>query len=159
MSENRTSKRSKKIAIVTAALMLGIGGTAYAYWTQMGAGTGAADTGNTSAVTVTQTSTITGLYPGGTPVALAGKFNNPNASAVKVGVVTATVTETDKAGCQAGWYKISGTATPASQELASGNEVGGWTGLNIALENLASVNQDACKGAKITITYAVAAAA
>ena len=153
-----TNKRSKKIAIVTAALVLGVGGTAYAYWTQMGAGTGTAATGDTVAVTVKQTSTITGLFPGGTPVALAGNFDNPNTSAVTVGAVSATVTGTSKAGCDAAWYAIGGTGSPSTQVLASGNGVGAWSGLTIALKN-ESVNQDACKGASVTITYAVAAAA
>ncbi len=151
------NKRTKT-AIVTAALVFGVGGTAFAYWTQLGAGTGTADTGTTVAVVVNQTSAITGLYPGGTPVALAGNFNNPNTAAVTVGVVTASVTTTSLPGtCLASWYEITGTATPATQVLAAGTAVGGWSGLNVALVNQPAINQDACKSATITITYAVAA--
>ena len=150
--------KKTKIAIVTAALVFGVSGTAFAYWTQLGAGTGGATTGTTTAVVVNQTNTVTGLYPGGPAQALSGTFNNPNAAAVKVGVVSATVTTTSvPATCLASWYTISGTATPANQVLAAG--VGGtWSGLNVALLNDAA-NQDACKNATITITYAVAAAA
>ncbi len=151
--------KKKKIALVTAALMVAVSGTAFAYWTQLGAGTGGATTGTTVAVVVNQTNTVTGLYPGGTPVALLGNFNNPNASAVTVGAVTATVTTTSApATCLASWYAISGTGSPASQSLAAGSAVGAWSGLNVALLNNAA-NQDACKNATITITYAVAAAA
>ena len=153
----KLNKRTKT-AIVTAALVFGVSGTAFAYWTQLGAGTGTATTGTTVAVVVNQTSTITGLYPGGTPVALAGNFNNPNTAAVTVGLVTASVTTTSAPGtCLASWYAITGTATPATQVLAAGTAVGAWSGLNVALVNQPATNQDACKGATLTITYAVAA--
>ncbi len=151
------NKRTKT-AIITAALVFGVGGTAFAYWTQLGAGTGTADTGTTVAVVVNQTSTITGLYPGGTPVALAGNFNNPNTAAVTVGVVTASVTSTSIGGCLPAWYSITGTGSPATQVLAAGNDVGAWSGLNVSMLNDVA-NQDVCKTASITITYAVAAGA
>jgi hypothetical protein len=156
MSMARFTKKTK-IAIVTAALVVGASGTAFAYWTQLGGGTGGATTGSTIAVIVNQTTTVTGLYPGGTPVALTGTFNNPNAAAVKVGLVTASVTTTSvPLTCLATWYVISGTGSPATQVLAPG--VGGtWSGLNVAMTNDAA-NQDTCKNATITITYAVAAA-
>ncbi len=156
---SRFTKKTK-IAIVTAALVFGVSGTAFAYWTQLGAGTGTASTGTTVAVVVKQTSVITGLYPGGAAVPLAGNFDNPNTSAVTVGLVTASVTTTSLPGtCLASWYAITGTSTPATQVLAAGTAVGAWSGLNVALVNQPATNQDACKGATITITYAVAAAA
>jgi hypothetical protein len=158
MSVARLNKKTK-IAIVTAALVFGVSGTAFAYWTQLGAGTGSAGTGTTVAVVVRQTSTITGLYPGGAAVPLAGNFDNPNTAAVTVGLVTGTVTTTSlPATCLASWYAITGTGSPATQVLAgSGVGTGAWSGLNVALVNQPATNQDACKGATITITYAVAA--
>ena len=152
----KLNKRTKT-AIVTAALVFGVSGTAFAYWTQLGAGTGTAGTGTTVAVVVNQTSTITGLYPGGTPVALAGNFNNPNTAAVTVGAVTATVTSTSIVGCLPAWYAISGTSA-VTQILPAGNAQGAWSGLSVAMLNNAA-NQDVCKTANITITYAVAAGA
>lgn len=154
----RRGNRATKIAIGAVALLLAAGGTAFAYWTQMGAGQGTAGTGSTVDVVVNQTSTVTGLYPGGPAQALSGTFDNPNAAAVTVGAVTASVTATSVSGCDASWYRIGGTSTPASQVLPSGNSVGSWSGLTIQLAN-ESVNQDACKSATVTITYAVAAAA
>ncbi len=151
--------RKKKIALVTAALMVAVSGTAFAYWTQLGAGTGGATTGTTVAVVVNQTNTVTGLYPGGPAQALNGTFDNPNAAAVTVGAVTASVTATSVGGCLPAWYAISGTGSPASQILAAGNGVGTWSGLSVALVNEVAINQNVCKYATITITYAVAAAA
>ena len=149
--------RKTSIAVVTAALVLGVGGTAFAYWTQMGAGTGAAGTGTTVAVVVNQTTVVTGLYPGGPAVALTGTFNNPNTAAVSVGLVSATVTGTSDVGCLPAWYSITGTGTPATQVIPAGTAQGAWAGLNVSMLNNAA-NQDICKNKSITITYAVAAA-
>ena len=150
--------QKKKIVVVTAALVL-TGGAAFAYWTQGGAGTGGATTGTTTAVVVNQTNAaITGLFPGGPAQALSGNFDNPSGAAVTVGAVTASVTATSAGGCLPAWYAITGTGTPASQVLAAGDDVGAWSGLNVSMLNDAA-NQDVCKNATITITYAVAAGA
>jgi len=153
---SRFNKKTK-IAIVTAALVFGVSGTAFAYWTQMGAGTGTAGTGTTVAVVVNQTNAaITDLYPGGPARALSGTFNNPNAAAVTVGAVTATITTSAPGTCLSSWYTITGSSTPVTQVLAAGTAVGSWSGLNVALTNNA-LNQDACKGATVTFAYTVAA--
>jgi hypothetical protein len=153
--------RKKKFAAFAAAVVVVAGaGAAYAFWTKGGAGTGSATTGTTVAVVVNQTNTpVTGLFPGGPAGALSGNFNNPNGGPVAIGVVTASVTATSVPACDPAWYQIVGTATPASQTLASGPGVGTWTGLSVRLNNDLAVNQDACKGASITITYAVPAGA
>jgi hypothetical protein len=157
MSMARFTKKTK-IAVLTAALVIGASGTAYAYWTQLGAGVGGAATGSTIAVVVNQTNSVTGLYPGGPAQALSGDFNNPNSGPVKVGAVTASVTATSVSGCLTSWYSITGTGTPTSQVLSAGSAQGIWSGLSVSLLNDAA-NQDVCKTATITITYSVAAAA
>ena len=149
--------KKTKIVIVTAALAIGASGMAYAYWTQAGSGTGSATAGTTVAVVVNQTNTVTGLYPGGPAQALSGNFNNPNSGPVTVGAVTASVTATTVTGCLPAWYEITGTGTPTSQVLTAGTAKGAWSGLSVSLLNDAA-NQDVCKTAAITITYAVAAA-
>jgi hypothetical protein len=150
--------KKTKIAIVTAALVFGVSGTAFAYWTQAGAGTGGATTGTTVAVVVKQTNTVTGLYPGGPAQALSGNFDNPNAGLTTVGAVSATVTATSvPATCLPAWYTIGGTGLPATQVLAGAtNATGAWSGLTVQMLNN-GVNQDTCKNATITITYTVAA--
>lgn len=147
----------RNTAIVTVALVVASAGIAFAYWTQLGAGTGSASTGSTVAVVVNQTNTVTDLYPGGPAQALSGNFDNPNASAVTVGIVNATVTATSVAGCLPAWYAITGTGTPVSQVLPAGTAQGSWSGLSVSLLNDAA-NQDLCKNATITIAYTVAAA-
>lgn len=147
----------KTLAVSTAIALLAGGGVAYAYWTATGAGTGTATTGTNVPVTVTQTA-ITGLYPGQGAVTLSGKFNNPNAGPAWVAAVTATgytidaTSETN--GCHAvdGNYTLGGTATVGAN-VPTGNAQGSWTGLTITMNNLGT-DQDFCKDAVLTITYA-----
>jgi len=140
---------------VTAALFCGAGG-AYAYWTNTGSGSGTAATGSNVAVAIVQTSTPTGMYPGGPAQPLSGNFNNPNAGNTYVTEVTATGYTIDAGhpGCTVlqGNYTLGGTSNlPA--DVAAGNGVGAWSGLTITMNNLVT-NQDACKGAVVTVTYA-----
>ncbi|MCW2648188.1 MAG: hypothetical protein JWP07_4297, partial [Pseudonocardiales bacterium] len=77
---------SKKLTIaIAAAGIIAVGGaTALAYWTQGGTGTGSGSTGTTTAITVNQTSSVSGMYPGSSPQALSGTFDNLNANAVTI---------------------------------------------------------------------------
>lgn len=147
----------KTLALSTAAVLLG-GGAAFAYWTNSGTGTGTAATGTNAAVTVVQTSTPTGMYPGGPAQTLSGNFTNPNAGNTYVTAVTATGYTIDPAsvtaGCTVlgGHYTLGGTA-PVNADVPAGAARGAWTGLTITMNNLGT-NQDACKNAVVTVTYA-----
>lgn len=143
---------SKKSVIVVTVLTLVGAGVAFAYWTNQGSGAGDATTGTNSAVTVVQTSTITGLAPGVGAQTLSGNFDNPNAGPVYVGAVSATVSGTDKTGCTASDYTIAGNA-PVNAQVPAGSGVGSWSGLTIAFNNKPAVNQDACKNAVVSLAY------
>jgi hypothetical protein len=149
---NTTKRRFALIALTVAAVLVG-GGIAVAYWTNTGSGSGSGDTGSNVAVVVNQTSTFTGLAPGLPAQTLSGNFDNPNAGPVYVTAVTATVTGTDKIGCNASDYTIAGTA-PVGVQVPAGNGVGAWTGLTIQFNNKTSTNQDVCKNAVVTVAYA-----
>ena len=149
--------RKKKTFIAVAAVAALSGGSALAYWTQGGTGSGSATTGTTTPITVNQTNAaITNLYPGGTPVALSGDFTNGNSSAVTISSVTAVVrsfsaqTNSSKPACTAADYAIGGSA--AGSPVPVGTNVGTWSGLTVALSNGAG-NQDNCKGVVINIDY------
>jgi hypothetical protein len=152
-------RRWKKLAVT--AVLLAIAASAYAYWTSSGTGTGSAGTGTTTGITVNQTSTVTGLYPGGPAQALSGNFTNTNAGAVVVASVNATISSVTKAvgapagACTAADYTLSGfpttTVTPTAG-IPSGTGVGTWSGGTIAMVNSAG-NQDGCKGATVNISY------
>jgi len=153
-------KLSKKtLAVATTVVLLSGGGAAFAYWTNSGTGTGTATTTTTTvALVVNQTSTISGMYPGGPAQTLAGTFDNPNAGAMHVTAVTAASYAIDAAhvtaGCTVagGNYTLGGTA-PVNADVPAGLAKGAWTGLTITMNNLATT-QDFCKGATVTITYA-----
>ncbi|MDX6374831.1 MAG: hypothetical protein QOD98_3819 [Nocardioidaceae bacterium] len=155
---NTKSKNKTKVVVLATALVVIAGGAAFAYWTAGGSGTGTAATGTSSSVTVVQTSSISAMYPGEGTRALSGNFNNPNPGNTYVTAVTATGYTIDAthvtAGCivSDGNYTLGGTSnTPG--DVPAGNAKGAWSGLTIQMNNLGT-NQDACKGATVTITYA-----
>lgn len=143
--------------IAATALLLLSGGGAYAYWSVIGSGSGTAASGSAAAVVVNQTSSASGLYPGGS-VALSGDFDNPNPGAVYVTAVTAAVrifsaqADNTKPACTQADFTITGTSnTPGS--IASGTAVGSWSGLTLTMVN-SGTNQDNCKSlAAVQIDY------
>ena len=161
LTEQEPNKRKKRAIVVLAAVVAasGLGTLAYGYWTESGSGTGGATAATTSALTVNQTSTVTGLYPGSTPQGLSGNFDNPNTSQVTLTSVTASVSDVQKGGvsiaatCDPSNFSIAGTGTVGSGGVVpSGSAKGSWSGLTIQLLNTSS-NQDACKGASPVISY------
>jgi hypothetical protein len=152
--------KGKKLFAALAALVgvLVIGGLAVAYWTQGGTGPGAASTGTPSPITVNQTSVVTGMYPGVSPIALSGTFDNPNAYAVHISSVSAAVhtfssqTDGSKPACTQADYAIGGAGTGAIVVPTGGAGVGSWSGLTVRMLDGAG-NQDNCKGVSITIDY------
>ncbi len=148
-------RRPAVIALISLVSVVGIGTAAYAYWTTTGAGSGSATTGTNVPITVNQSTQLDPLAPGVAPQTLSGTFTNTNAGPVSVGAVTATVSVPESAvGCTSDDYAITGTGTVDSGGVVpAGTEVGGWTGLQIAFNDSATRNQDACKNVAITINY------
>jgi hypothetical protein len=148
--KNRKNTRKRVAAVATgAALTFIVGGVAFAYWTTSGSGTGSAATGNTNPITISSTA-VTGLYPGGAPVAVAGSFTNPNPGPVFVDQVTVKVSPTWTAGttnpCTAADFAVT-QPTQTGRDIVTGDT---WTGATIQLKNLAT-NQDNCKGVTVPL--------
>lgn len=154
----KSNRRRSAIGIVAAILLLSAG--AYAYWTIGGSGTGSADTGNVTAITVNQTTELTAMYPGDSPQTISGDFTNGNDGPVYVGTVTASIASVEKATgavagtCDATDYTLAGAVMAVNAEVASGTDVGAWTGATLQFNNKAT-NQDACKGATVNLAYAI----
>jgi hypothetical protein len=153
----RINGRKKTVAIAAACALIAAAG-AYAYWSSTGTGTGTATSETYEAITINQTSPITGLYPGGPAVTLSGNFDNPNQGSVKVAAVTVAFNATTPitggggaAPCTAADYVLGGSATPTNA-VPTGNGVGAWTGLTIRMVDSVT-NQDACKAATVNLTY------
>ena len=153
----RWLNRKKKVAAFVVVFVLVAAG-AYAYWTNGGSGSGSATTGTNAAITVNQTSTPTGLYPGGPGGALSGTFTNTNSSKVFVNQVNATLLPptgpnvATAPACTIADYALSGFPISVGLEIDSGTGVGSWSGGSVRLLNSAT-NQDSCKGATINIAY------
>ena len=149
--------RARLGPLLTIVVLLAIGGVALAYWTQGGSGSGTASAGTPVVITVNQTGSPSGLYPGGPSAALAGTFTNANASPVTISSVTAAVhafashtVDATKPDCTQADFAIAGTS--GANVVPSGTAVGSWSGLTVhMLDN--GLNQDNCKGAAITIDY------
>jgi hypothetical protein len=148
-------KNHKKVAALGVIALLMAGGAAYAYWTNGGTGSGTAATDSSLPITVNQTSTITGLAPGATAQVLSGDFDNPNASAVLVAHVDATITSVTggTGGCAVGDYTLAGfPAVVGLPTVAPGSASGTWTGGTIQMVETGA-NQDNCQGATVHIDY------
>jgi hypothetical protein len=153
-----TSRKQSVLGAVAAILLIAAG--AYAYWTSTGSGTGSASAGTTSAVTVNQTTTLSAMYPGDSAQTISGNFDNPNSGPVYVGTVTASIASVTKASgapagtCDASDFTLANAAMSVNAEVAAGTAKGSWTGATIKFNNKAS-SQDACKGAAVSLSYAV----
>jgi hypothetical protein len=150
-------KRTRIAPLVFVLALLAIGAVAYAYWTQGGSGSGTSTAGTTAAITVNQTGSPSGLYPGGPAAALAGTFTNPNPGSVNISSVTAVVhpfashlVDPLKPDCTQADFAIGGTS--GANVVPTGTAVGAWSGLTVRLLDN-GLNQDNCKNVTITVDY------
>jgi hypothetical protein len=150
--------RKQKLAAAGVALLVAAA-AAYAYWTNSGSGSGSAETGTNAAITINQTSTVTGLHPGGPAQPLSGNFSNSNSSAVFVTSVSGAIGSvtgpniTPGTPCDASDYELAGFPIAIGREIPSGSGVDSWSGGSIRMINKPAVNQDGCKNATVNITY------
>jgi hypothetical protein len=142
------SKKAVTIGLAVG-LSLGAAGAAFAYFTSTGAGTGSASTGSSTAVTITQTGSVTGLLPAGPSATINYSVHNPGAGAVHVGSVTVTLTSVTSGAvggdpvCTTASYSI--TQGPAiNADVAPGGTATG-TATIAMLDN--GLNQDNCQAA------------
>jgi len=152
----------KTVAVITGtAVVLAGAGVAFAYWTAGGDGTGSAETGTNVALVAQQTSVVEDMAPGVAAQGLSGNFDNANDGPVYVSTVTASIASVDKAAgapagtCDATDYTLTGATMNVNAQVPAGDGQGSWSGANIAFNNKASVNQDACKLAVVNLAYAI----
>lgn len=156
----RRLKKSKKIALISAAVVAGTSVAAFAYWTAGGSGTGSATTGTVVPLTAVQTSTVSAMAPGLAAQTLTGNFTNPNDGPVYVATVTASISSVTQSGlpavgCDAGDYTLANAIMTVGAEVPAGAAKGAWTGATLAFNNKAGTNQDACKGATVNLAYSI----
>jgi hypothetical protein len=149
------SKKTKRLSVGLGLFLvfaLAAGG-AYAYWTNNGTGTGSATTASPAAGQLSVSgNAISGLAPGVAAQTLTGSITNNGTNSFQVTGLSAAITSVSAAGCDATDYTLVQPSISASS-LAAGASTG-FTSGSIAFNNKAT-NQDACKGATVTITYTV----
>jgi hypothetical protein len=146
--------------VLGVVISLGVAGAAFAYWTAGGSGSGTGSTAGTqTALTANQTTTLTAMYPGDTAQTISGNFTNPNSGPSQVNTVTVSIASVTKATgapvgtCDATDYTLANTVMTVNAEVPVGAAKGAFTGATIHFNDKAT-NQDACKNATVTITYA-----
>ncbi len=156
----RKLKRKRKILAGLAVLC--VAGGAFAYWSAGGSGTGSGSTASgTSALTANQTTVLAAMYPGDSAQTISGNFNNTNDGPVYVSTVTASIASVTKAAgapagtCDATDFTLANATMTVNAQVPAGTGQGAWSGATIKFNNKAT-NQDACKGATVNLSYAIA---
>jgi len=141
----RLSKKLAALAVGTIATVAVAGG-AYAYWTAGGTGGGTAVAGSTMSVLEISGNPANGIVPGGS-VPVTVSVHNPNSSSSHIDVISATV-DANSADCVDGDFSFD--SIPANVRIA-----GGATLTFDSLVHMAdtAANQNACRGATLTLTY------
>ena len=150
-------KRYSLILVVGTSTALAAGGLAYAYYLAgiASSGTGGATAApNTAQLVTFGASTVSGLVPGGSSVDATVTFTNPNGYAVSYPAKSLAVSSVaGPAGCASNAVALlSGSATlPAGVLPANGTTT---VTVPVSMADSTTVDQTACAGASLTITYA-----
>ena len=162
-AQKKSSSTKKKSAAFVAAGVIGLAtaGGAYAYWTSLGGGTGTASTraGASNVFLVTGGST-SAMYPGDSAQSITATVKNTGTENYKIQSVKAYVT-TNKTNCDGSDYRLNGAEAPLTEGTAVSLAVtpvdlapAATTTVDYTLQfNDKATNQDACKGATVTINY------
>lgn len=144
---NTMTKKTKAALAVATAGMLSVGGAAaFAYWTTTGTGSGAA-AASAGGGTVTLVATFDAGIAPGTTKDVTYTATNANASSTTVGALTASV-QTSNPQCDPMWFDV--TAITSNTNVAANTSAQVGTGV-LTFHDSATVNQDACKTATITV--------
>jgi hypothetical protein len=142
--------RKRIILILTTTGVLALAAGAFAYWTTTGAGTGSATNAASNGTLVLHATFAGGLTPGKTePVTFTA--DNAGTSSLQVGTITSVVSiDAGHVGCLPADFTVP-TAVENTRVAAGATLFALPTASTIAFADTA-VNQDACKGAIVTLT-------
>ena len=141
--------KKKLAAAAAAATIAGSAGIAFAYWTTTGAGEGSADVAAANGTLVLHASFEDGaLHPGGS-VPVTFTADNASETDLQVGTIHSVVSTSDP-DCLASDFSI---ADVVSNTVVPNGETGyALDGEGTLVFANSALNQDACKGATITLT-------
>lgn len=159
VQQRRRARRRAALVLVPTVAGVFVAGTAFAFWTTSGNGTGTGTAGQNTIVTVNGVSTPSNLTPGGAAQAITFSVSNPGTSLQRVsGVTVAVDTVTKASNAPAGVCLpadfIVHQPDPINEDIGAGvtKTYGSSQNASIYMNNT-SVNQDGCKGATINLTF------
>ena len=153
--------RTKLIALAATAGIALSATAAYAYWTTSGSGSGSAAAATANGSLSLKATFNPGLYPGMTAEDVVFSAKNTGSTAVGVGTISvdSVSIDPDHSGCDPDWFDFTSPASPFDVSIAADTN---WHALDatnkgsIRMLNDAG-NQDACKGATVTLNLSGAA--
>ena len=131
------------LSLVTAA--------ALAYWTSSGEGSGTVKSNYASASFEVSSALVEDLYPGGSSVVTVKVKDSDASQNEYLTKLETEIKETSVTECKKEWFEV----TPALQEpkvVVAHGETKEYT-VTLKMKEEASVNQNACKGASVTLHY------
>lgn len=140
-----------RVSLVMVAAILATVAAAVAYWTSSGEGSGTAKANYASASFEVTSGVVENIYPGDSAtvtVKVKDVDANQNEFLTKL---EAEVEKTSAVECKKEWFE----ETPASQEpkvVIAHGETKEYT-VSLKMKEEAAVNQNACKGATVTLHY------
>ena len=157
----KTTFRGRKPVIIVLAALLTLAGAgiAFAYWTSTGTGDGTAQTGESTAFTITADAPDGTLAPGNAGQTVDFHVTNPSASPQFLTSVTATLANTDgtpwvpTGDCDIADYTVAMTTPAPVGDIAGGATVDGM--ITVTLANTAE-NQDDCQGQPVPLHFVAA---
>lgn len=153
----KIERNSKAAAVLIGGLGLALltGGTAYAYWTTTGAGTGTASATMAQTLSAGPATVASGLYPGATGIAGTATVSNPNPFPV---TITSASFALPTASGSLGTCTTTGVTLTAGTLPTVPAKAGGQDG-TVALPFTAAMtnaSQTGCQGATFTSTVTLA---
>lgn len=146
----KLTKKTIAVAAASAVILSGAG-VAYAYWTTTGSGSGQATSASSNGNIVLNASFAGGLTPGASRT-VSYTADNANSSSLFVGTITPTVSiDAAHSSCAVADFTIPATAANTTVPASTNGFAVGTGTLTFADT---SANQDACKGAIVTLTLA-----
>jgi hypothetical protein len=146
--------RKRALLALAGTCALGLTAFAIAYFTTIGAGTGTASVGSSSAVTLHATVSST-LYPGASsPVSFT--IDNPSSGSQRVGTISLSSITVDAGHSTCSTVTTGGNPDFTMAAVAVNKTFGPGNGLTVTptgtlTMNDTGVSQDACQGATLTL--------
>jgi hypothetical protein len=148
-----TKKRAVILAVVAA---MAFSAAAVAYFTTGGSGSGSATVGTSSAALITQTNTLTALYPGAAAHAVNLDIKNTGSGSQLVNAVhlDSITADAGHATCDVSSSGANAAFTMADVTVNETLAAGATTSKSGSLAmNDTGVSQDSCQGATLTLHF------